>query len=87
MDCFTALPSDLHHAIFNLLSYYEKMNIIFCNSSLYRLYLKKERMIQLKDENTVKFFYDLNFQQRILEKIHSPLEQLIIHANDSLEAK
>ncbi len=81
---FSSLADDVHHTIFTFLSYNEKIKTISSNTSLYRLYLKKERIIQLKDKNVLNFFHDLSFQQLILEKIVSPLDQLIIHDKDSL---
>lgn len=54
------------------------MTVISCNTSFYQLYFKKERRIQLFGEHTIDFFHDLNFQQMILEKIESPLDQLFL---------
>lgn len=85
MDYFTALPDDFHRSIFNYLSYREKMNLISCDTSFYRLYFQKERKIKLSDWNTRKFFVDEHFQRMILEKMDSPLHQLHMNVNESFE--
>eukprot|EP00599_Poterioochromonas_sp_BG-1_P002836 CAMPEP_0173143184 /NCGR_PEP_ID=MMETSP1105-20130129/6527_1 /TAXON_ID=2985 /ORGANISM="Ochromonas sp., Strain BG-1" /LENGTH=454 /DNA_ID=CAMNT_0014056707 /DNA_START=131 /DNA_END=1495 /DNA_ORIENTATION=- len=60
------------------------MTTISCNTSLHRLLFKKERIVKLFGENTITFFYDADFQQMILEKIESPLDQLFLHDESNL---
>lgn len=60
------------------------MRLIVCNTFFHELFFHKERMIRLRGENTLKFFYDIDFQQMILEKIVSPFDQLIIADNGPL---
>ncbi len=79
VDYLTRLPDGLHQIIFGYLIYDEKISTITVNSFLYRLFFKRERKILLFGENTINFFTDVKFQQMILGKIYSPLDQLSVH--------